>query len=61
MPQLLGLVGFQQADIQYVTECIRIAPLNLPLHAGVTAVHCPEGLHLRALSPMSVNPALHPK
>lgn len=39
------------------TACL--APV--PVQAGIAAVHRPEGLHRSSLSPLSVNPALHPK
>lgn len=37
------------------------APAYLPLHMGVTAVHCPEDRQRIELAPLSVNPVLHPK
>lgn len=37
------------------------AQFPVPVQAGVTAVHCPDGLHRSALSPLSMNPPLHPK
>lgn len=61
-----GWMGFHWAGILANLSACRIASeppaaFHLPVHPGVTAVHCPEGLHLRVLSPLSVNPALHPK
>lgn len=48
------------------STCRKIAPefpvpAYLPLHMGVTAVHCPEALQRSELAPLSVNPVLHPK
>ena len=57
-------VGFRQAWTMpsMLEDSIRAACcFTLPLHVGAAAVHCLEGLHWRALSPRSVNPALHPK
>lgn len=55
------LLPWEPPFLMGTAPAVGTCTLALPLHAGAAAVHCPEGLHLRAPSPTSVNPALHPK